>query len=92
MEQARVAANENAVEEAEAELAQTLAEENVAEAAEEASAEECLKKKAVDAKKKKKAAILSAHPTIDPNEDIYLAVFHAGAPLEMLGDLAQLEA
>lgn len=70
-------AEEQLIEETTAELAQTLA-------AEEAATEERLRKKVAATKKKKATSWTST----DPNEDIYLAVFHASASFEILGDPA----
>lgn len=81
-------AAEQAVEEAATRIAQQMADEE----AEEKAAEERLRKKAVVAKKKKKVVSPSDQPTADITKDIYLAVFHIGALLEILGDPVQLAA
>lgn len=88
VEGARAIEEERATEEAAVELAQQMAKEE----AKEKAVEERLRKKAVATKKKENVVALSAQQAADPSEDVYLAVFHAGAPFEMLGDLVQLTA
>lgn len=62
--------------------------------AKEKAIEEWLRKKAAEAKRKKKEkqAAPSAQPAAELSDDIYLTAFHAGTSFEMLGDPAKLVA
>lgn len=64
-----------------------LAQQMVEEEAEEKAAEERLRKKAAVTKRKEKLETFA-----NIIEDIYLDVFHVGAPFKMVGDPAQLTA
>lgn len=67
------------------ELSQAVVDDEATEAAEETTAEENLRKE-------KKNVAPSAQQVANPFEDVYLIIFHTGAPFEILGNTTQLAA